>query len=70
MAAFGEDGRMNKVTKTSEPIPANEYATWLRDLKQRIHQTQVRAAASVNVQLIRLNWSIGREILERQGQRG
>ena len=30
----------------------------------------MRAAASVNVQLIRLNWSIGREIIERQEQRG
>ena len=70
LAVFSEDRRMNKVTTKSEPFPADEYAAWLRELKDRIRQTQVRAAASVNVQLVRLNWSIGREILERQEQRG
>jgi predicted nuclease of restriction endonuclease-like (RecB) superfamily len=46
------------------------YAELLAHLKQRIHEAQVRAALSVNRELVLLYWQIGREILQRQGQEG
>jgi predicted nuclease of restriction endonuclease-like (RecB) superfamily len=42
----------------------------LQNLKERIRHAQVRAALSVNRELILLYWQIGREILNRQQQHG
>lgn len=46
----------------------NNYDEFLRDLKQRIRQAQVRAALAVNQELILLYWQIGQELLVRQQQ--
>jgi predicted nuclease of restriction endonuclease-like (RecB) superfamily len=46
----------------------DEYPALLNDLKRRIRQSQLRAALSVNRQLVLLYWGIGREILARQLQ--
>jgi len=44
----------------------NEYRKWLTDIKTRIKQTQIKAAIKVNVELIRLYWDLGAEIVEKQ----
>ena len=55
---------------TSEsPSPSN-YAPLLADLKQRVRAAQVKAAVSVNSELIRLYWHVGREILRAQEEVG
>jgi len=46
------------------------YGEFLKSLKDRIRQSQIRAALSVNSELIRLYWQIGQEILMRQQQEG
>lgn len=61
---------MPNLTPSPDAYPAAEYAIWLSSLKERIRTTQVRAASSVNAHLVELYWSIGREILSRQEQRG
>lgn len=48
----------------------SKYDRSLRDLKERIRSAQVRAAISVNRELVMLYWGIGREILMRQQQQG
>jgi len=53
----------------SELLPQN-YPAFLQSLKERIRQAQVRAALSVNRELVLLYWQIGREILNRQEQEG
>ena len=50
-------------------IPA-EYGSFLEDLKNRIRAAQVRAAVSVNRELVILYWGIGKQILEAQNLRG
>ena len=47
-----------------------DYASWLSSLKQRIRETQLRAAIVVNTELVRMYWQIGHEILQRQQQQG
>lgn len=47
-----------------------DYDQWLKSLKQRIAQTQVRAAVSVNRELVLLYWQLGRDILIRQANEG
>ncbi|KVD08276.1 hypothetical protein WI80_15985 [Burkholderia ubonensis] len=48
----------------------DDYRSWLTDLKQRVEHARQRAAASANRELVTLYWQIGRDILERQQQRG
>lgn len=52
--ALGEDG----------------YAVLLSELKDRIRAARLRAAVTVNQELIRLYWAIGNEILARQSAEG
>jgi predicted nuclease of restriction endonuclease-like (RecB) superfamily len=49
---------------------SENYDEFLRSLKDRIRQAQVRAALSVNSELVLLYWNIGREILARQQETG
>lgn len=46
------------------------YDDFLRELKERIRNAQVRAAIAVNRELVLLYWQIGKEILWRQQQQG
>jgi predicted nuclease of restriction endonuclease-like (RecB) superfamily len=46
------------------------YPELLQELKTRIRGAQVRAALAVNRELVLLYWSIGRDILNRQGTEG
>lgn len=52
------------------PAPVPGYEEFLADLKQRIRNAQVRAALSVNRELVLLYWGIGKDILERQDRQG
>lgn len=51
------------------PLPA-DYASWLADLKSRIHTAQQRATLAVNRELVLLYWQIGKDILTRQSNEG
>ena len=55
--------------KTSALLPSS-YAPLLADLKARVRAAQVKAALSVNRELILLYWHIGREILRAQKAEG
>ena len=47
-----------------------DYPAFLDDLKNRIRQSQVKAALAVNSQLVKLYWQIGSGILKRQKEAG
>jgi hypothetical protein len=51
------------------PLPA-VYDSFLQDLKDRIRMAQLRAALSVNRELVLLYWSVGRDILTWQENEG
>lgn len=53
------------VPQPAEQLPKG-YPAFLADLKTRIRAAQVKAALSVNRELIELYWSIGRDIVQRQ----
>ena len=59
----GQDG------KSAAALPAG-YATLLTDLKARVRAAQLRAAVSVNRELILLYWDIGKIIVESQKTKG
>ena len=57
-------------TKVSIKGSLSGYEEFLRDLKARIRSAQIKAALSVNRELILLYWEIGKAILERQEHSG
>jgi predicted nuclease of restriction endonuclease-like (RecB) superfamily len=48
----------------------SEYIEWLGELKSRIKNTQIKAALSVNKEIIELYWEIGKELFEKQENNG
>lgn len=46
----------------------NSYKVWIKELKQRIRQSQIKAAVRVNVEMLRLYWSIGEDIVKRNAE--
>jgi predicted nuclease of restriction endonuclease-like (RecB) superfamily len=54
----------------SDGLSNFRYEEFLQDLKERIRNSQVRAALAVNRELVLLYWQIGREILKRQQEQG
>jgi predicted nuclease of restriction endonuclease-like (RecB) superfamily len=56
------------VNPTSGLIPGlpADYPRLLADIKSRIRSAQVRAALSVNSELVQLYWDIGKAIVQRQ----
>ena len=62
--------RTKTLSKDSTAIPIREYAQTLADLKKQIQEAQVKTALSANKELIKLYWSIGKTIAEKQGISG
>jgi len=60
-----------KGTQVKDPdtVPSN-YPELLSMLKEKIRNSQLKAAVSVNTELIQLYWEIGREILQKQKDEG
>jgi predicted nuclease of restriction endonuclease-like (RecB) superfamily len=61
---------VGEVVTKGLPIQGENYGNFLQDLKERIRRAQVKAALSVNRELVLLYWQIGREILARQASEG
>jgi predicted nuclease of restriction endonuclease-like (RecB) superfamily len=51
-------------------IKTDEYRSLIAELKSRIQAAQIKAAVTVNNQLIELYWDIGRQIAEKQQASG
>jgi predicted nuclease of restriction endonuclease-like (RecB) superfamily len=54
----------------SDGLSTFRYDEFLHNLKERIRNSQVRAALAVNRELVLLYWQIGSEILKRQQEQG
>ena len=57
------------MSKSKQPVPT-DFPKLLGEIKARIQQAQTRAMLSVNAELVRLYWDIGRMIDARQRQEG
>ena len=53
-----------------DKVPTKEYADTLAELKRQVRAAQLKAAVSVNKELIRLYWHIGYTIAEKQETAG
>src|SRR5438477_11119966 len=61
---------VSKTARLSISGVPNGYPALLEDIKSRIRSAQIKAALSVNRELIELYWSIGRDIVLRQEAQG
>jgi predicted nuclease of restriction endonuclease-like (RecB) superfamily len=59
-----------KAKKSSAAVSLRGYEAFLKDLKSRIRSAQIKAALSVNRELIMLYWEIGRAIVNQQERAG
>lgn len=57
-----------KTSKTTASL--QDYHNFITLLKTKIRSSQIKAAVSVNRELIRLYWDIGKDIVEKQQQDG
>ncbi len=44
------------------------YIEWLKSLKEKFRQVQIKAAVKVNTELLNFYWDLGKEIVEKQKQ--
>jgi len=51
---------MNSIIKSSE------YNSWLKELKSKLKQSQIKASIKVNTVLLEFYWELGNEIVEKQ----
>jgi len=49
-------------------IQDKSYKVWLADIKTKIHSAQLKAAITVNTQLLEFYWGLGAEIVSKQAQ--
>ena len=59
---------MSKSKNTTQLSLNSEYKVWLKDLKQKVLTTQLKAAVQVNSTLLAFYWELGEEIVQRQQQ--
>lgn len=52
----------------SKLILDKNYTDWVADLSKRYRSSQIKAAVSVNEELLKFYWSLGRDIVERQAE--
>ncbi|MBN2065096.1 MAG: DUF1016 family protein [Sedimentisphaerales bacterium] len=52
----------------NELLSDKQYRQWLIDIKQRVRQSQLKAATAVNSALIEFYWSLGADIVQKQQQ--
>ena len=45
-----------------DKIARNEYKSWLKEVKQKILKSQIKASITVNIELLRLYWDLGKDI--------
>jgi predicted nuclease of restriction endonuclease-like (RecB) superfamily len=60
--------KSDPVASAESPVPALPagYVEFVTDLKARVRAAQLKAAVTVNAEMIRLYWDLGRMIAERQ----
>lgn len=55
------------ILKMNNPLNSDhQYKQWLKEVKQRIRESQIKATIRVNTTLMELYWSIGADIVNRQ----
>lgn len=55
-----------RAVKSHDVKVDREYMQWLRDIKSRYRNAQIKAALKVNAEQLLFNWQLGRDLVERK----
>ena len=61
---------IKKQERIDQSVSHSEYVKFIAHLKEKIRSSQIKAAVSVNRELIKLYWEIGHDIVSKQQQDG
>ncbi|MDF2549248.1 MAG: hypothetical protein K0S07_315 [Chlamydiales bacterium] len=61
---------MKEHSKDFGILPSAEYKKFLGEVKERVRSAQLKAAVTVNKELIKLYWEIGNAVRQKQGKEG
>lgn len=67
---------MDNITAHNEPHIVSvkdfridaDYAAWLSEIKRRYISAQIKASIKVNIEKLRFNWSVGRDLVMRKAE--
>lgn len=62
------DEKEKKVVRIHDVDVDNEYVKWINEIKARYRSSQIKAAFRVNVEQLRFNWTIGRDLVLRKAE--
>ena len=65
---MAENNNISQFVTNESFMADNNYIKWLSGLKKRIRIAQLKAAVRVNEEMLKLYWSIGEDICEKQKQ--
>lgn len=46
----------------------SDYVTWLSEIKRRYVSAQIKASIKINIEKLRFNWSMGRDLVMRKAE--
>lgn len=46
----------------------SDYVTWLSEIKRRYVSAQINASIKINIEKLRFNWSMGRDLVMRKAE--
>ena len=49
-------------------IPDDQYRRWITELSNRYQRSQIKAATSVNREMLAFYWSLGRDVVEMKAE--
>jgi predicted nuclease of restriction endonuclease-like (RecB) superfamily len=67
---YGQESKKNVAPTISQSKIPSDYSDFLNGLKSRIQTAQLKAAASVNLELTSLYWDIGQSLLKKTREEG
>lgn len=62
------DNERPRVVKIHDMKVDRDYMLWLRDIKLRYRNAQIKAAVKVNAEQLLFNWQLGRDLVERKAE--
>ena len=57
-----------RIVKSHDIRLDTEYVDWIQSVKNRYHNSQIKAAVKVNSEQLLFNWELGRDLVERKAE--
>ncbi len=55
----------NQINRIMEILKSEDYKQWISEIKEKIRSSQIKASLSVNSEMLKLYWDLGKSISEK-----